>query len=139
MSDDKWREPTEADIGKYVDLTQYDPPEDSWVPGILCGLHDPTFNGCKFSAKRDNEEFAVLYKYARVRADGTQRPEPKFNEGDRVRVIDVEKGYHHKDKLGQECVIVRVGNERTRTISDEIEYFTSFGFGNIYESRLELV
>jgi hypothetical protein len=135
----EWREPTEADLGKIVDLTQYDPPEDSWVPGILIGLHDSTFTGCKFSAKRSNEDLAVFYKHARVRADWTQRPEPKFKKGDRVRVISVERGYHHKDKLGQECVIENVGNEWCRTINDEIEYYTSFGYGCILESRLELV
>jgi hypothetical protein len=62
---------------------------------------------------------------------------PKFSVGQRVRVVSGD-GYNHKDKVGQETIIVAVVT-LMEVPCDEVEYITDMGFGTIRESRLEAV
>ncbi len=64
---------------------------------------------------------------------------PKFSAGQLVRLIQSDVGYHHKDRVGQTAVIEQVELSRMVHPCDEVEYRTSFGFGNVLESRLEAV
>lgn len=58
--------------------------------------------------------------------------EPKFKAGDVVMLVSNQGGYWHLDKLGKVCTITGVVTWGCETP----EYVTSFGFGNIVESRL---
>ena len=64
-------------------------------------------------------------------------PEPKFQRGQTVRIIR-DNGYHHRDKVGYEVVILSAA-EFLAMPCDEMEYRTSLGFGYIKESRLAAV
>ena len=64
-------------------------------------------------------------------------PVPKFAIGQRVRIIESARGYHHKDRVGDEFTI---GGIQTFLVMpcDEVEYFLQeLARGAVLESRLE--
>lgn len=63
-------------------------------------------------------------------------PELKFSPGDRVRIIDAERWFHHREKVGQIVTIVKVWGLLAMPC-DEPEYLTDAGPGAIRQSRLE--